>query len=186
MTEEAARLLCVFALLTAGLLGSWAAWACRRASQQGRPGADALVWAGLALVFLAFAQTKIARDLGWLDGWGTWFRTLAKHYDFYSDRRPFQILASVSVAVIAAIIFLYGLIWIWDAIKRYRLAIGFAAMAVGFATIRFISLHEVDAWIVAFPWVKTAVEVVAAAGASAIALSRLRQLGEFARFRPPD
>jgi len=50
---------------------------------------------------------------------------------------------------------------------------------VGFGIIRFISLHEVDAWNAAMPWVRVVVELIAAAGASAVAIARLRQLGEF-------
>ena len=67
---------------------------------------------------------------------------LAKQYGLYAHRRPLQIVASVAVALIVVGLFLYGLFWIWHYIKRYRLAIGFAALAVGFGIIRFISLHE--------------------------------------------
>ena len=181
MSEDTGRFLCVAALLAAGLLGAWAAWACHRARRRGLPGADALVWAGLAAVFLLLSQAKLARGLGWLKGLGEWLRTLAKQNDLYANRRPFQIVASVAVALIVVVLFLYGLLWMWDYIKRYRLAIGFAALAVGFGIIRFISLHEVDAWNAAMPWARATVELIAAAGASAVAIARLRQLGEFAR-----
>jgi hypothetical protein len=106
---------------------------------------------------------------------------LAKHYGLYANRRPFQIVASVAVVLIVVALLLYGLFWIWHYIKRYRLAIGFAALAVGFGIIRFISLHEVDAWNVAMPWARVVVELIAAAGASAVAIARLCQLGESAR-----
>jgi hypothetical protein len=175
--------LCVAALQAAGLLGAWAAWACHRAQQRGLPGADALVWAGLAAVFLLFAQVKLALGLGWLKGMAEWLRTLAKQSDLYANRRPFQIVASIAVALIAVVLLLYGLLWMWHYIKRYRLAIGFAALAAGFAIIRFISLHEVDAWNAAMPWARVVIELIAAAGASAVAIARLRQLGEFARLR---
>ena len=94
-----------------------------------------------------------------------------------------QIVATVGVALIAIVLLLYGLLWMWHYIKRYRLAIGFAAMAVGFGVIRFISLHEVDAWNAAMPWARVVVDLTAAAGASAVAITPLRQLGEFARLR---
>ena len=181
MSEDAGRFLCVAALLAAGLLGVWAAWACHRAQQRGVPGADAPVWAGLAAVFLLLAQTKLARTLGWLKGLGEWLRTLAKQNDLYANRRQFQIVASVAVALLVVVLLLYGLLWMWHYIKRYRLAIGFAALAVGFGIIRFISLHEVDAWNEAIPWARAVVELIAAAGASAVAIARLRQLGEFTR-----
>jgi hypothetical protein len=181
MPDDIGTPLCVIALLAAGLFGIWTAWACHRAQQRSLPGADALVWAGLAIVFVLFSQAKLAKSLGWLKGWGEWLRTLAKQYDLYANRRPFQILASVGVALIAVLLFLYGLLWIWHYIKRYRLAIGFAALAVGFAIIRFISLHEVDAWNAAMPWARIVVELTAGAGASAIAIARLRHLGEFGR-----
>jgi hypothetical protein len=69
-----------------------------------------------------------------------------------------------------------GIVSFWDYIKRYRLAIGFTGLAMGLALIRFISLHEVDAWNEALPWLRVAVDVTAAAGASAVAALRLRQL----------
>jgi hypothetical protein len=121
--------------------------------------------------------------LGLLKGLGGWLRTLAKQYGFYENRRPFQIIASVVVALIVIVLLLYGLIWMWHYFKRYRLAMGFAALAVGYGIIRFISLHEVDAWNAALPWVRAAVELTAAAGASAVAIARLRQLGEFASWQ---
>jgi hypothetical protein len=181
MSEDAG--LCVAALLAAGLLGAWTAWACRRAQQRGLPGADTLVWAGLAAVFLLLSLTRLARRLGWLKGWGDWLRTLAKQNDLYANRRPYQIVASVGVALVAAVLLVYGLLWMRHYIKRYRLAIGFAALAVGFGIIRFISLHEVDAWNAAMPWARVVVELIAAAGVSAVAIARLRHLGEFARLR---
>ena len=169
------------ALLAASLLGAWAAWACRRAQQRGMPGYDAVVWAGLAAVFFVLSQTKLVRWLGWVEGFGQWLRQLAKQYGLYADRRPYQIAASAAVLVLVLGLFIYGLVWMWDDIKRNRLAIGFAAFAAGFALIRFISLHEVDAWVDAMPWLRVVVEVIAAAGASVVALIRLRQLREFAR-----
>ncbi len=69
--------------------------------------------------------------------------------------------------------------------RRYRLAIGFAALAVGFAVIRFISLREVDAWNASLPWVRVVVDLTAAAGASTLAVVRLRQLGALAHFWRP-
>lgn len=147
------------------------------------PGPDALVWSSLATVFLLFGLIKLARDLGWLNGLGGWLRMLARQHDLYADRRPFQIAATVAVALVVVILLVYGLLWVWHAIKRYRLAIGFASMAVGFGAIRFISLHEVDAWNAAVPWLNTAVELMAAVGTSAVAIARLHQLGEFARLR---
>jgi len=118
-------------------------------------------------VFLLFSQTKLARVLGWLKGLGQWLRRLAKQNDLYADRRAFQIVATVAVAVVVVVLLLYGLLWMWHYIKRYRLAIGFASLAVGLGAIRFISLHEVDAWNRAMPWARVVVELTAAAGASA-------------------
>ena len=63
--------------------------------------------------------------------------------------------------------------------KRYRVAIGFTSLVAGFALIRFISLHEVDAWNAAMPWASPLLELTAAAGASAVAIARLHHLGEF-------
>jgi hypothetical protein len=85
---------------------------------------------------------------------------------------------TIVVALAAIILLLYGLFWFWDSIKRYRLAIGLTAVVVGYVAIRFVSLHEVDAWNSAHPWVRTYVDLIAAGGTSAIAIARLRQLGE--------
>jgi uncharacterized membrane protein len=179
-------LLVIAALFTAGLICVWAAWACRRAQKHGLVGSDAVVWAGLALVFLLYSQTKLARGAGLLKGWGEWLRTLAKENGFYADRRPFQIAATVVVALISVVLLFYGLLWMWHHIKRYRLAIGFASLALGFAIIRFISLHEVDAWNAARPWARGVFDLIGAAVTSGVALARLRQLGEIARLRRLD
>jgi hypothetical protein len=133
-------------------------------------------------VFLLLAEVKVARGLGLLHWLGGWLRALAWESGFYIHRRPFQIAASIAVASIVIILFVYGLLSMWDQIKRYRLAIGFAALTVGYGVIRFISLHEVDAWSAAAPWARTVTDLTAAAGASAVAATRLRQLGEFAQF----
>ena len=139
------------------------------------------MWAGLAAVFLAHSQLRLARGLGLSIGLGWWLRMLAKQNGLYANRRPFQIVASVAVALIVVVLLLYGLFWIWHYIKRYRLAIAFAALAVGFDIIRFISLHEVDAWNAAMPWGRVVADLIAAAGTSAVAIARLRQLREFER-----
>ena len=182
MSVDVGRFLSVAALLAACLLGAWTAWACHRAQRRGLSGSDAAVWAGLAVVFLLYSQVKLARGLGLSIGLGWWLRALAKQHGLYANRRPFQIVASVTVALIVVALLVYGLFWIWHYIKRYRLAIGFASLAVGFGIIRFISLHEVDAWNEAMPWAHVVVELVAAAGASVLAIARLRQLGEIRVF----
>ena len=89
----------------------------------------------------------------------------------------------MAVAVVVVILVIWGLLWAWHYIKRYRLAIGFAGLTVGFGVIRFISLHEVDAWNAAAPWARTVVDLVAAAGVSAVAIVRLRQLSDFGGLR---
>src|SRR5262245_59870322 len=186
MADDAGRLIALAALLAASLLAAWAAWAGRLGQQRGTPGSDAPVWIGLAAVCLLYSQTRFARRLGLLRGLGEWLRMLARQYGVYQDRRVFQIVATLGVALIVAALFLYGLIWMWHFIKRYRLAIGFACLAVGFGIIRFISLHVVDAWNAAMPWARSVVELIAAAGVSAIAIVRLRQLGEFPRLWSSD
>jgi hypothetical protein len=183
VAEEAGRYLCIAALLAAGLLGAWTAWACHQARLRGLPGSDALAWAAMALLFLLGSQTKLARVLGWVKGLGGWLRLLAREHHLYENRRPFQIAASIAVAAVIVVLLAIGLIFAWDAMKRYRLAIGFTALGAGFGVIRFISLHEVDAWNAQMPWLRVVVELIAAAGASAVAIVRLGQLGELARLR---
>jgi len=173
MSEEGARYLSVAALLLAGLLGAFTARACRRAQLRDEPGSDAIVWAGLALVFLLFALVKSTRVA---EGLGAWLRVLARQYYGYGNRRPYQVLATATVMVIVVVVLVIALVSLWDYFKRYRLAVGFASLAVGSGVVRFISLHEVDAWNRAMPWMRVVVELTAAVGASVVAVVRLRQL----------
>lgn len=166
-------------LLVPCVLGLWTAVACRRAHFQGLPGSDALVWAGLSTVFFLIAVMKTARGLGLLRGFGNFLRDVFKQMGWYDNRRILQITASIAVAVAVVILVVWGLLWIWDQIRRYRLAVGFAGLIVGFGIIRFISLHEVDAWNAAAPWVRTVIDLIAAAGVSALAIARLLQLSDF-------
>ncbi len=178
MSEETSKLLGIAALTIAAALGAWTARACFQARRHGSPASDAYVWACLAVVYLALAQTKMARILGWLKGFGVWLRLLAREHQFYANRRPYQIAATLAVAVIAVAVLVIGIVSYWDYIKRYRLAVGFTALAVGAGIIRFISLHEVDAWNASMPWLRLVIDLTAAAGASAVAIVRLRQLRE--------
>ena len=180
MTDDVLR---VAALLVPSLLGLWTAVACRRASHHGLPGSDALVWAGLSAVFFLLSLMKAARGLGLLQGFGGFLRDIFKQRGWYEDRRILQITASIVVAAMVMVLIIWGLVWAWHYIKRYRLAVGLAGLTVGFGIIRFISLHEVDAWNAAAPWARTVVDLVAAAGVSAVAIVRLCQLSDFAGLR---
>jgi hypothetical protein len=180
MTDD---VLHVATLLVPGLLGLWTAIACRRAHYYGLPASDALIWAALSSVFLLLFLMKTARGLGLLRGFGGLLRDIFKQRGWYEDRRILQIAASVAVIVVVIVLLVWGLLWAWHYIKRYRLAIGFAGLTVGFGIIRFISLHEVDAWNAAAPWARTIVDLVAAAGMSAVAIARLYQLRDFAGLR---
>jgi hypothetical protein len=131
----------VAALTVACLLGLWTAIACRRAQYQGLPGSDALVWAGLSGAFFLLSLMKTARGLGLLRGFGGVVRDIFKQRGWYEDRRSLQIAVSIAVAVVVMVLVVWGLLWAWHYIKRYRLAIGFAGLTVGFGIIRFISLH---------------------------------------------
>jgi hypothetical protein len=156
------------------LFGLWTAIACRRAQCS-----DAVIWAGLSGAFFLLALMKTARGLGFLRGLGELLRDIFKQMGWYEGRRGLQIAASTAVAVIVTALVIWGLRWAWHHIKRYRLAIGLAGLTVGFGIIRFISLHEVDAWNADAPWARTAVDLVAAAGVSAVATARLRELKSF-------
>ena len=173
MTDDTWRSL---ALLVPCLLGLWTAVACRRARYRGLPGSDALVWAGMSAVFFLLFLTKTARSLGLLRGFGDFLRGIFKQRGWYEDRRTLQVTASIAVAGVVVVLIVWGLLWAWHYIKRYRLAIGFAGLIVGFGIIRFISLHEVDAWTADAPWARTVVDLFAVAGVSAVAIARLRQL----------
>jgi hypothetical protein len=181
MTDDVLR---VAVLTVPCLFGLWTAIACRQAQYHGLPGSDALVWAGLSGAFFLLSLMKTARGHGLLRGFGDFLRGIFKQRGWYEDPRSLQITASIAVAVVVMALVVWGLRWTRHSIQRYRLAIGFAALTVGFGIIRFISLHEVDAWNAhAFdrrrmhmPWARTAVDLVAAAGVSAVAIARLYQL----------
>jgi hypothetical protein len=119
MTDDVLR---VAALLVPCLLGLWTAVACRRAHYHGLPGADALVWAGLSAVFFLLSLMKTARGLGLLRGFGDFLRGIFKQRGWYEDRRSLQITASIAVAVVVTVLVVWGLLWAWHRIKRYRLA----------------------------------------------------------------
>ena len=127
----------VAALTVPCLLGLWTAVACRRAQYHGLPGSDALVWAGLSGVFFLLSLMKTARGLGLLRGFGDFLRGIFKQMGWYEDRRSLQIAASIAVAVVVLALVVWGLLWAWHRIKRYRLAVGFAGLTVGFGVIRF-------------------------------------------------
>jgi hypothetical protein len=182
MNEYAGKDLSIAAMAVAGLLAAWTARACHLARRRGLPGGDATVWAVLAAVFLVFVQSRLG-DNGWYLRLNVWLRVVARQHGMYEDRRPFQVAATLLVLAAVAVLLLVGIGAVWSYIKRYRLAVGFTALAVGAAAVRFISLHEVDAWNRQLPWLRVSVDLVSAAGASAVALVRLRTLGPGARDR---
>lgn len=178
MPRDAGRLLCIAAVLAAGLLGIWTAWVCHWAEQRELSGSEFMVWAGLAAMLLTYSFIEFVRYLGVLHGLGWRLRAIAIKYRLYGDRQGLQLLASIVVALIVGFLFLIGLLWMARDIERYRLAIAFASLLIGFRAIRFISLHEVDAWNAAMPWALLVVELTAAVGISAVAIIRLYELGE--------
>jgi hypothetical protein len=133
MTDDVLR---VATLTVPCLLGLWTAVACRRAQYHGLPGSDALVWAGLSGAFFLLSLMKTARGLGYLRGFGGFLRDIFKQRGWYEDRRSLQIGASIAVSVVVMALLVWGLLWTWHRIKRYRLAIGFAGLTVGFGIIR--------------------------------------------------
>lgn len=183
MSDDVLR---VVALTIACLFCLWTAIACRRARYRGLPGSDALIWAGLSGAFFLLSLMKTARGLGLLRGVGAFLRDIFKQRGWYDDRRSMQIAASIAVAVVIIGLIIWGLVWAWHYIKRYRLAVGFLGLTLGFAIIRFISLHEVDAWNANAPWARTAVDLVAAAGVALVAITRLWQLRAFALQRAKE
>jgi hypothetical protein len=83
-----------------------------------------VVFAGLGLsgVFFLLSLMKTARGLGLLHGFGDFLRGIFKQRGWYEDRRSLQITATIAVAVVVMVLFVWGLLWIWHLIKRYRLA----------------------------------------------------------------
>jgi hypothetical protein len=140
-----------------------------------------LLWAARGLFARrAASAARMSGRLPRLQGWGPPTEGLYSAKRASASRTKVsalkQIAASIAVALVVMALVVWGLLWAWHYIKRYRLAIGFAGLTVGFGIIRFISLHEVDAWNANAPWARTAVDLVAAAGVAAIAIARLWQL----------
>jgi hypothetical protein len=173
MTDDVLR---VATLMVPCLFGLWTAIACRQAQHHGLPGSDALVWAGLSGVFFFIALIRTARGLGLLRRFGDFLRGFLRKRGWYEDRRTLQIAASIAVVILITALIAWCLPCTWHHSERYRFAVGFAGLTVGFGVIRFISLHEVDTWNTSALWAGTAVDVVAAAGVSAVAIARLYQL----------
>lgn len=169
MTE---RLLEAAAFVGVALAAGSAALACRRASQEGRPGGDARAWAMVAALFLALAASRAIQAGPWLGGE---LRRLARANGVYQGRRPYQIAATVGLAAFAAGALAVGLRALWEALKRYRLAAACIAVIVASAAIRFVSLHEVDAWNREWPWVRVSIDLGTSVMALAAALARVRQ-----------
>lgn len=178
--------LVILAFVVASLVAAQTALTCRRAQQHGLPAPDLLVWAGLSGVFMSVAGVKLARALGLVSGWGAWLRELAKQHGAYAGRRPFQVALTAAVALAVGVLLLLGLAWVWHYIKRYRMAIGLSALVVGLGLIRFISLHEADAFFARWPWFRPTAELTAATGTVAVALARLVRLrARLATAAPP-
>ena len=74
---------------------------------------------------------KTARGLGLLRGFGGFLRDIFKQRGWYEDRRSLQMAASIAIAVLVIAIIVWGLLWAWHYIKRYRLAIGFMGLTLG-------------------------------------------------------
>lgn len=170
---EPGRVLESVALLVAAASAAWAALACRGARRDGRAGADARVWSAVGALFLGLAFARLAQ-LGPSVGAG--LRRLARGLHVYGDRRPLQIAVTLGLAVFALVAMSVGLRSLWDLLRRYRLAAGCVSVTVAFALIRFVSLHEIDAWNQAWPWARVAIDVGTSALASAAAIARARQL----------
>lgn len=166
-----------------GLLSCATAIACLRRRGRGIRYADAEVWAILSAIYLLLALTSTIRGLGLLHGFGAQLRDVFKTMGWYDNRRGLQVFMTLAIAVVTVIVLFWGLAWAWHLIKRYRLAIGFTGLIIGFGLIRFISLHEVDAWVAHAPWWRTIIDIVAAASVSVMAVLRLRQLRSLGRRR---
>lgn len=166
------RFLEAAAFFTAAAAAAWATLAAHGARRHGRPGADARVWAVIAAFFLVLAAGRIVQLGPWL---GMVLRRVARDAGAYQGRRPYQIAATVTVAVFALAAMAIGLRSIWDVLKRYRLAAGCVSLILASAIIRFISLHEVDAWDRTWPWIRISLDVAPSSLAAAVALVRARQ-----------
>lgn len=174
MSEASERLLLASAFLLASASAGWATLACWRARKAIGAGADAPVWMIVSVMFLGLAAARVGRAGPWL---GAVLRRLARESQLYGDRRPLQVVITVSLAGIAVVALGVGVRYAWETLKRHRLAVGCVAAALASAGIRFVSLHEVDAWDRAWPWVRVLIEAAISALATIAAVVRARQVG---------
>ncbi len=172
MSEGLQRLLVAAVFLVACAAAGWASLACGRVRREGGAGGDARVWAIVSLLFLGLAGARLAHAGPWL---GAVLRRLARASQLYGDRRPLQIAVTLALAALALVALTVGLRYAWEALKRYRMAAGCVAAVLASGGIRFVSLHEVDAWDRAWPWVRVGLEVGISALATAAAAARARQ-----------
>lgn len=180
MSEDLERLLMALVFLVASAAAGWAVLACRSATNRER--AEGWVWMLVSALFLGLAGARVVRAGPWL---GALLRRLARESQLYGDRRPLQIAVTVALAAVAVVALGVGLRYAWEALKRYRMAAGCVLAALATAGIRFVSLHEVDAWDRSWPWVRVAIEAGISALATAAAILRARRaVGAGARLRP--
>ncbi len=172
MSEGFERLLVAAVFLVAFAAAGWASLACGRVRREGGAGADARVWAIVSMLFLGLAFARLAHAGPWL---GAVLRRLARASQLYGDRRPLQIAVTIALTAFALVALTAGLHYAWEALKRYRMAAGCVAAVLASAGIRFVSLHEVDAWDRAWPWVRAILEVGISALAATAAAARARQ-----------
>jgi hypothetical protein len=78
----------------------------------------------LSGAFFLLSLMKTARGLGLPRGFGDFLRGLFKQRGWYEDRRSLQVAASIAVALVVMTLVVWGLLWTWHRIKRYRLAVG--------------------------------------------------------------
>ncbi|MDX2203293.1 MAG: hypothetical protein NW223_11130 [Hyphomicrobiaceae bacterium] len=169
------------ALLVAGLLAAYTAWACGAARRRGLAIADTWIWAGLAALFLALACAKLIVASGVLKGSGSLLRALARQNGIYTDRRSLQIAATIAVALIAVALLVYTALYLKDNARRLRVVLDTALLAATAGILGLVVLREMDAWSPVVPWARTAIELIAAAGTAAVAISRLGNLRSPAR-----
>lgn len=167
------RLIEAAAFILACATAWWAAISCRNALHRGAQGGDSRAWTLVAMLFLALACSRVIHAGPWV---GMELRHLVRAHGLYGSRRPYQIAATLALAGVAVVAFTIGLRSVWEALKRYRLAASCIAVIVASAAIRFVSLHEVDAWNQEWPWIRIGIDLVTSALATAAALARVRQV----------
>ena len=136
-------------------------------------------WMVLGGIFILFACTKAANVFAFA---GLFMRAAAHTDSVYNERRPVQLLALGFISLSSFV----ALCWLFSnrgLARHHWLLLACTGLIAAFAASRFVSLHEFDALMAQFPWLRSGVELTASLIPLYLAISRHIRLT--ARYHSP-